>query len=970
MSRFTRLFRSPAALERSIIVFCLFLLVIVWCGALWQAGRDRQTAIETVWAQNDKFALAFEEHVRRVLKTNEQYLEMLKIEYERRGVTPALRDVLAQIAADPLVTQASVLNEQGRPVVSALPVNPAASFADMPHFVSHRNADTGRLYIGKAAFGRVSNKYTIQLSRRINHADGSFGGICTIAISPFYFSQFYQAMRFDESYTVRLTGLDRIVRASNDEREINADITGSGLWSQVAASQTGWYYADGSAGRPARFYSYRVVEDYPLVVQVGMRETALVPLYQRLRVYYGIVGGLSLLIVAFMVAVIAAARRQRHSEQELQASYEQLSAAHEELTATEEELRNNYNQLNNERAFTAAVIDSVPGLLYLYDATGRLVRWNKNHETATGYSAAELADMRLTDWYRNDPETIERITREVAKAFAAGEAVAEAPLQNKDGSRTTYYFTAVKIDINEQPYIVGIGIDITKLKQAEAALLEKEQALQRSMEDLTASHEKLHALYSEVVTINAKLESSRRTAEEIFHAAGDGFVVCDGATGEILAVNRRMTEILGYSEAEFKQHGVVLVSTPANQAEALNVLKLTVTQGKQPLYERETRHKDGHRVILEVSSTPVEIEGNICILGLMRDISARRQLEENMEFLRQKDPLTGVYNRAYFETDMARIKTGLHADIGIIVCDVDGLKLINDTLGHRQGDELLRKVAGLLAAGVNEPSYVARIGGDELAVVVFQATPARLGQLEKHYQDQIDTHNQSSPHLPLSVSMGWAVGGESADVEVIFKTADNNMYRQKLHRSQSVRGSIVRTMMAALEEKDHITEGHADRLSDLMEQMGRFLDLPQVNVADMRLLAKFHDIGKVGIPDSILKKRGRLSDDEMAIMRQHCEIGYRIAKSSPDLEPIADWILKHQEHWDGRGYPLGISGEQIPIECRILGIIDAFDAMTSDRPYRKAMDSEAARQELLRCAGSQFDPALVKVFISLQAALR
>lgn len=150
-----------------------------------------------------------------------------------------------------------------------------------------------------------------------------------------------------------------------------------------------------------------------------------------------------------------------------------------------------------------------------------------------------------------------------------------------------------------------------------------------------------------------------------------------------------------------------------------------------------------------------------------------------------------------------------------------------------------------------------------------------------------------------------------------------------------------------------------------MEIMGFKLMLPQNVVADLRLLAKFHDIGKVGISDSILKKPGKLTEDEMTIMRQHCEIGYRIAKSSPDLEPIADWILKHQEHWDGGGYPLGISGEDIPIQCRILGIVDAFDAMTNDRPYRKAMSIHEALAELQRCAGKQFDPQLVDIFVSI-----
>jgi len=174
-------------------------------------------------------------------------------------------------------------------------------------------------------------------------------------------------------------------------------------------------------------------------------------------------------------------------------------------------------------------------------------------------------------------------------------------------------------------------------------------------------------------------------------------------------------------------------------------------------------------------------------------------------------------------------------------------------------------------------------------------------------------------------------------------------------------------MMKALEARDHITEGHADRLGELMERMGQLLQFPQGAVADLRLFAKFHDIGKVGIPDSILNKPGRLTEEEMSIMRRHCEIGFRIARSSLDLEPIADWILKHQEHWNGKGYPMGLAGEDIPVECRIMAIIDAYDAMTNDRPYRQAMDSQEAITEIKRCAGTQFDPGLVEKFIEMVA---
>jgi HD-GYP domain-containing protein (c-di-GMP phosphodiesterase class II) len=171
--------------------------------------------------------------------------------------------------------------------------------------------------------------------------------------------------------------------------------------------------------------------------------------------------------------------------------------------------------------------------------------------------------------------------------------------------------------------------------------------------------------------------------------------------------------------------------------------------------------------------------------------------------------------------------------------------------------------------------------------------------------------------------------------------------------------------MAALEERDFITSGHAHRLEDLCVRLGRQVKLSSSQLSDLNLLAQVHDLGKVGIPDNILFKPGPLNDQEWEIMQQHPEKGYRIAQSTSDLAGIADLILKHHERWDGKGYPLGLAGDEIPIECRILAIADSFDAMTNDRPYRKAISVEESLEELKQCAGSQFDPELVDIFVHM-----
>lgn len=344
----------------------------------------------------------------------------------------------------------------------------------------------------------------------------------------------------------------------------------------------------------------------------------------------------------------------------------------------------------------------------------------------------------------------------------------------------------------------------------------------------------------------------------------------------------------------------------------------------------------------------------------------RKQAEQTLHYLGMHDVLTGLYNRAYFEKELIRFEEENFLPISIFMCDINGLKLVNDTFGHGVGDELLVAAAKLIHSVVRQGDLIARIGGDEFAVVLPKVDEKLAKSLARRIRSLVDKYKLESKGVPLSLSLGYGIKKTPTDsMEDILKEADHAMCREKLHHSQSGRSAIVQTVMKLLEERDFMTEEHAGRLEELTSKIACKLELPEARIADIQLLAQFHDIGKIGISDNILLKPGPLTVEEKKEMQRHSEIGYRIAQSHSDLAPIADWILKHHEWWNGKGYPFGLKGTEIPLECRILAIADAYDAMTSDRPYRSALGSEVAIEEIKRYAGIQFDPEIVAVFIEI-----
>lgn len=350
-------------------------------------------------------------------------------------------------------------------------------------------------------------------------------------------------------------------------------------------------------------------------------------------------------------------------------------------------------------------------------------------------------------------------------------------------------------------------------------------------------------------------------------------------------------------------------------------------------------------------------------LKQMEMLELLRQNEERLQYISRHDPLTGLLNRASFEEAM-RDCEHQETPFAILVFDLDGLKLVNDSLGHTSGDAMLQAAAGIIGEAAPPGTRPYRIGGDEFALLLPHTDAEAAEEIQRLLQAKIERHNRSHAALSLGISSGYAVA-ESPPVKPrdLFMEADTNMYKEKLRHGQSVCGPGMDSAMRLLRLRDYVDEGHTDRLSLMAAALAQKLNFGVRQRDELELLTHFHDIGKTALPESILTKPGTLDPEERRIMHRHCEIGHRMALSFPELAPIAEFILKHHEWWNGNGYPLGVAGESIPLPARVLSIVDAFDAMTTERAYRPTKTAAEAMEELRRSSGKQFDPHLVELFI-------
>jgi len=477
--------------------------------------------------------------------------------------------------------------------------------------------------------------------------------------------------------------------------------------------------------------------------------------------------------------------------------------------------------------------------------------------------------------------------------------------------------------------------------------------------------------YSEIITERKQMERALSLEKELFRttllSVGDGIISTDNE-GKVLVMNRVAENLTGWDaeDARGKEFRHIFnIVNERTRDKAPDPVRRVLDGGEAVELEENCIlvSRGGQETPIEDSAAPVrDKDGEISgVVVVFRDCTEKRNRLREIEYLSYHDQLTGLYNRRFFEEELRRLDVPRNLPLSLVMIDVNGLKLFNDAFGHTTGDELLKKVAGVLREECRADDIVARIGGDEFMILLPLTDRDHLDPLMARISDAMS--KEQVKDLPISVSLGGATKTDAGkSVEKVFDMAEDQMYRRKISEKSSYHNRSVNLILKTLYSKSPEEKEHSENVSVLSEAIGREMGLAQPEIDELKTAGIIHDIGKIAVSSRILEKDGPLDKEEWEEIRKHPETGYNILSTVSEYSPLAKIILTHHEHWDGKGYPKGLKGDEIPLLSRILGAAEAYDVMVSGRVYRKAMSREDALAELRQCAGTQFDPEVVKIF--------
>lgn len=486
--------------------------------------------------------------------------------------------------------------------------------------------------------------------------------------------------------------------------------------------------------------------------------------------------------------------------------------------------------------------------------------------------------------------------------------------------------------------------------------------------EVVHSYEELHLLYQLGAALNGVLDV--KAAAEIVVAA---MLTPLNAARATLTLNTGGTETIFTAAAD-----TALLGADANLA-ARAVADFQIDT-----------HASGSLVVEGKCDAADFSSGDIKLLdGVGAVVAPTLRAAQLYEIARAKaniDGLTGINNhrrlQERLDEELERARRYNHP-LAMLLIDIDNFKLFNDVYGHPVGDRVIQAVAQCLTDNIRANDVIGRYGGDEFMVLLPETDAAGAAEFGERLLRSIADNAVAVDNdtLPIAISLGLASFPADADTKhELVAHADSALYESKRSGGQTLRMAnslrtdwitmqgntfgVLEGLVQSVDAKDHYTREHSEAVTDAALILAQRLNLSEETCRALRIAGLLHDVGKIGIPDHVLKKPGKLTDDEYSIMKQHVELSEIMIKNVPYLTDVLDAVAHHHERFDGNGYPRGKLGTEIPLIGRIMAIADAYSAMCLDRPYRKGLTWSQTRDELMSGSGKQFDPELVEVFVA------
>jgi diguanylate cyclase (GGDEF)-like protein/PAS domain S-box-containing protein len=478
----------------------------------------------------------------------------------------------------------------------------------------------------------------------------------------------------------------------------------------------------------------------------------------------------------------------------------------------------------------------------------------------------------------------------------------------------------------------------------------------------------INRLLKRIESGREEISQSKEKLQATLVSVGDGVITVD-KNGAVEFMNPEAQRLTGWkvdAAAGLPIETVFNIVNELTRERVESPVKSVFETGRIITLSNDTMliSKDGMEVPIEDSAAPIKDARGVtlgCVL-VFRDFSERKEKQRRIEYLSYHDQLTGLYNRRFFEEEMKRLDVRRNLPLTTVYADVNGLKMINDAFGHELGDRLIVHVAEAFKKECRADEIIARLGGDEFIILLPKTDASSAEKLVDRIRERIAKTKIND--IDISISFGWDTKTDvGQSIDEILKGAESLMYQRKILSSNSKRNGVIQSILKILLLKSPREEAHSLRVSKLCECIGRAFNLNEDDVKELSIAGELHDIGKISIDEVILNKRRGLTEEEWTQIKHHPETGYRLLGATSEFYKLAEYVLAHHERWDGKGYPRGLKAEAINWKARAIAVADAYDAMTCQRPYRRALSKSEAVEEMQRVAGTQLDPLIVKVFV-------